>query len=56
MNARHMHVVTPGTGFEPIGYRLEEDYAAYFRLLDRDLERFMHALSRACDSMTAVSR
>jgi len=37
-----MHVVTPGNGFEPISYRLD-DYAAYFRLLDDDLARFIEA-------------
>ncbi|HEX6995931.1 MAG TPA: TM0106 family RecB-like putative nuclease [Gammaproteobacteria bacterium] len=37
-----MHVATPANGFEPISYRLD-DYAAYFRLIERDLARFMQA-------------
>ena len=35
-----MHVVTPGTDFERESHRVD-DYAAYFRLLDRDIERFL---------------
>ncbi len=42
LKPERMHVVTPGNGFEPISYRLD-DYGAYFRLLDRDFDRFMQA-------------
>jgi uncharacterized protein len=37
-----MHVVKPGVGFEPETYRAD-DYAAYFRLLERGLEAFVEA-------------
>ena len=37
-----MHVVTPGTDFEPFSYRVDE-YAAYFRLLERGLGEFVAA-------------
>lgn len=36
----HMHVVTPGTGFKPEPHRVD-DYAAYFRLLERNIDRFL---------------
>src|SRR5690606_14353951 len=42
LRPERMHVVTPGNGFEPITYRLD-DYSAYCRLLDRDLARFIEA-------------
>ena len=32
----HMHVVTPGTNFEPLSYRVD-DYGAYFRWLERGI-------------------
>lgn len=35
-----MYVVTPGTDFEPVEYRVD-DYAAYFRLLERGIDRFI---------------
>ena len=35
-----MHVVTPATGFEPTSYRVD-DYGAYFRLLERDIDQFL---------------
>jgi uncharacterized protein len=35
-----MYVVTPGTNFEPAAYRID-DYAAYFRLLERDIDQFI---------------
>ena len=35
-----MHVVTPGTDFEPESYRIDE-YAAYFRLLERGIGAFV---------------
>ena len=37
-----MHVVTPGTNFEPVSYRVDE-YAAYFRLLERGISEFVAA-------------
>ena len=37
-----MHVVTPGTDFEPLSYRVDE-YAAYFRLLERGVGEFVTA-------------
>ena len=37
-----MHVVTPGTDFEPLSYRVDE-YAAYFRLLERGVAEFVTA-------------
>jgi predicted RecB family nuclease len=36
----HMHVVTPGTGFATETHRVD-DYGAYFRLLERDLDAFL---------------
>ncbi|GAB5499054.1 MAG: TM0106 family RecB-like putative nuclease [Pseudohongiellaceae bacterium] len=36
----HMHVVMPGSNFEPETYRTDE-YWAYFRLLERELESFI---------------
>jgi predicted RecB family nuclease len=36
----HMHVVTPGTGFKPEPRRVD-DYAAYFRLIERNIDRFL---------------
>jgi predicted RecB family nuclease len=42
LRPERMYVVTPGNDFEPISYRLD-DYAAYFRLLDRDFGRFIEA-------------
>ena len=35
-----MHVVTPGTDFAPVSYRVAE-YAAYFRLLSADMRTFL---------------
>ena len=35
-----MHVVTPGKEFEPFSYRVD-DYAAYFRLLERSIDEFI---------------
>ena len=35
-----MHVVTPGTDFEPLSYRVA-DYGAYFRLLERGIDEFL---------------
>ena len=35
-----MHVVTPGQDFEPLSYRVD-DYAAYFRLLGREMGEFL---------------
>lgn len=35
-----MHVVTPGVGYEPVTYRAD-DYAAYFRFLERGLGAFV---------------
>ena len=35
-----MHVVTPGRDFEPASYRVDE-YAAYFRLLERGIGAFL---------------
>ena len=32
-----MHVVTPGTDFEPVSYRVD-DFGAYFRLLERGID------------------
>ena len=37
-----MHVVTPGTDFELLSYRVDE-YAAYFRLLERGVGEFVAA-------------
>lgn len=37
-----MHVVTPGNAFVPLSYRLD-DYAAYYRLLERGLAGFIAA-------------
>jgi len=37
-----MHVVMPGVGYEPETFRAE-DYAAYFRLLERGLEAFVES-------------
>ncbi|MCE3285956.1 MAG: nuclease, partial [Steroidobacteraceae bacterium] len=36
----HMHVVTPGNDFTPQAYRVD-DYGAYFRLLERDIDDFL---------------
>ena len=36
----YMHVVTPGTGFVPVPYRVDE-YAAYFRLLEQGILKFL---------------
>ena len=36
----YMHVVTPGNDFKPLSYRVDE-YAAYFRLLKRDINEFV---------------
>ncbi len=36
-----MYVVTPGTDFEPVEYRID-DYAAYFRLLERGIGQFIN--------------
>ena len=35
-----MHVVIPGNGFAPLSYRVD-DYAAYFRLLERGIREFI---------------
>ena len=35
-----MHVVTPGTDFEPVSYRVD-DFGAYFRLLERGIDGFL---------------
>ncbi len=35
-----MHVVTPGTDFEPMSYRVD-DFGAYFRLLERGIDGFL---------------
>jgi len=35
-----MHVVPPGTGFEPVSYRVD-DFGAYFRLLERSIDAFV---------------
>ena len=35
-----MHVVTPGTDFTPLSYRVD-DYGAYFRLLERGIDEFL---------------
>ncbi len=35
-----MHVVTPATGFEPTSYRVD-DFGAYYRLLERDIDQFL---------------
>ena len=35
-----MHVVPPGTDFEPSSYRTD-DFGAYFRLLERDIDQFV---------------
>ena len=35
-----MHVVTPGTDFKPLSYRVD-DYSAYFRLLERGIDAFL---------------
>ncbi len=35
-----MHVVPPGTGFEPVSYRVD-DFGAYFRLLERNIDAFV---------------
>lgn len=35
-----MYVVTPGTDFEPVEYRID-DYAAYFRLLEHGIDQFI---------------
>ena len=37
---KYMYVVTPGTGFEPTRYRVD-DYAAYSRLLKRRIDDFI---------------
>ena len=37
---QRMHVVTPGRDFAPDGYRIDE-YAAYFRLLERGIGAFV---------------
>lgn len=37
-----MHVVTPRNDFAPSSYRID-DYSAYFRLLERDIGRFVRA-------------
>lgn len=37
-----MHVVTPGSDFQPIPYRLD-DYSAYFRLLEQGIGQFIQA-------------
>ena len=37
---KYMYVVTPGTGFEPTRYRVD-DYAAYSRLLKRRIDGFV---------------
>jgi predicted RecB family nuclease len=36
----HMHVVAPGSDFTPETYRID-DYGAYFRLLERDIDDFL---------------
>ena len=36
----HMNVVTPGTDFEPLRYRVD-DYSAYFRLLEHGIDEFV---------------
>ena len=36
----HMHMVTPGTDFKPLSYRVD-DYSAYFRLLERGIDAFL---------------
>jgi uncharacterized protein len=41
MRPELMHVVTPGTGYEPDSYRTD-DYAAYFRLLTGRIDRFIN--------------
>ena len=35
-----MHVVPPGTGFEPVSYRAD-DFSAYVRLLERSIDAFV---------------
>ena len=35
-----MHVVTPGRGWQPLGYRIE-DFGAYFRLLEQGIAAFL---------------
>ena len=35
-----MHVVTPGTDFKPLSYRVD-DYSAYCRLLERGIDAFL---------------
>src|SRR5688572_28926378 len=36
----HMHVVTPGTDFMPVSYRVD-DFGAYYRLLERGIDGFL---------------
>lgn len=44
----HMHVVTPGSGFRPVSYRMAA-YAAYFRQVKRGLEQ---ALAKPASAAT----
>jgi uncharacterized protein len=47
----HMHVVTPGT-FAPATYRVD-DFSAYVRLLERNLDRFAAAPDRTYPELVA---
>ena len=48
----YMHVVTPATKFEPMSYRVD-DFGAYFRLLERDIEQFLTKPSETYPEMVS---